>query len=167
MLRSILFCLTILFVTACNNTPQPTTVTEEGQFFGVTITPDNAIAIDDLMAKMETQDTVNVKFEGVVESVCKKKGCWATIKSKTSDKELFVKFKDYAFFLPLDCEGQTVIMDGYAYKEITPVDELQHYAEDEGASEEKIAAITEPKEELKFMASGVILRTDASKESGK
>ena len=48
-------------------------------------------------------------------------------------------------------------MDGFAFKEVTPVDELRHYAEDEGMSKEEIAAITEPKEELKFMASGVLL----------
>ncbi len=37
------------------------------------------------------------------------------------------------------------------------MDELRHYAQDKGASAEEIAAITMPKEELKFMAKGVIL----------
>ena len=70
---------------------------------------------------------------------------------------MFVKFKDYGFFMPKDIAGKRVVMDGYAFKEITPVDELRHYAEDEGKSPEEIAAIVEPKEELKFLAKGVLL----------
>ena len=58
----------------------------------------------------------------------------------------------------MDCEGQDVIMQGKAFKEITPIEELRHYAEDAGKSEEEIAAITQPKEEYKFMASGVFLK---------
>jgi len=49
-------------------------------------------------------------------------------------------------------------MEGKAYKEETSVEELKHYAEDEGLSQEEIDAITEPVYELKFMASGVILQ---------
>ncbi len=48
-------------------------------------------------------------------------------------------------------------MNGYAFRDVTPVDELRHYAEDAGKSKEEIAAITQPKEEMKFLASGVIL----------
>lgn len=70
--------------------------------------------------------------------------------------EIFVKFKDYGFFMPLDCEGQELVMNGFAVKSVTSVDELRHYAEDEGKSEEEIAAITEPKEEITFMADGVV-----------
>ena len=36
-------------------------------------------------------------------------------------------------------------------------EELKHYAEDDGQSEEEIAAITEPETKYLFMASGVIL----------
>ena len=48
-------------------------------------------------------------------------------------------------------------MNGKAFKEVTTVEELRHYAEDEGKSEEEIAAITEPVEEYKFVADGVIM----------
>ncbi len=165
MLKNIFFALAaIIAFGACNNTPEPTAVTENGQYFGEKISMDNALAFDEFLTKMEGQDSMQVKVEGIVESVCKKKGCWANIQSADGEKELFVKFKDYAFFLPLDCEGQKVVLDGVAFREVTPVDELRHYAEDEGASAEEIAAITEPKEELKFMASGVFLQ-DKMQES--
>jgi len=86
------------------------------------------------------------------------KGCWINIVSEDAAKpSMFVKFKDYGFFMPKDIAGKEVIMEGYAFKEVTSVDELRHYAEDEGKSKEEIAAITEPVEELKFMASGVLL----------
>ena len=74
-----------------------------------------------------------------------------------TDQSVFVKFKDYGFFMPLDLAGSEVIVQGKAYKEVTSVDELRHYAEDEGLSAEEIAKITEPEEELKFMADGVII----------
>jgi len=48
-------------------------------------------------------------------------------------------------------------MEGHAFKETTPVEELRHYAEDAGKPQEEIEAITEPKEEVKFLASGVLL----------
>lgn len=162
----LLLLISIAFV-ACNNTPEPTAVTEEGEFFGEKISMDNTVAFDQFLAKMETVDSMNVKVVGVVESVCKKKGCWVNVKSETSDKSMFVKFKDYGFFLPMDIEGEKVVLDGVAYREVTPVDELQHYAEDEGASAEEIAAITEPKEELKFMASGAVVLRNKTNETNK
>ncbi len=80
-----------------------------------------------------------------------------TIASGNGGEEMMVKFKDYGFFVPKDIAGRKVVMEGYAFREVTPVDELRHYAEDEGLSTEEIEAITEPKEELKFLASGVLL----------
>jgi len=68
-----------------------------------------------------------------------------------------VKFKDYGFFVPKDIAGQEVIMEGKAYREVTAVDELRHLAQDAGKPQEEIEKITEPKVELKFMASGVLL----------
>ena len=120
---------------------------------------DNVISYDDMLGMIGEQDSMNLVVEGMVESVCQKKGCWVNIASQDTTKEtMFVKFKDYGFFLPMDCAGDKVVMEGTVYREVTSVDELRHYAEDEGKSPEEIAAITEPVEELKFMASGVILK---------
>ena len=129
-----------------------------GKQFGEPINETDAMDMSALLTKMETVDSIPAKVVGTVESVCQVKGCWMNIVSdKEGEGELFVKFKDYGFFMPLDIAGRKVIMDGYAFREVTTVDELRHYAEDEGKSAEDIAAITEPKEELKFMASGVLL----------
>ena len=115
---------------------------------------------DELLTKLEkTEGFENIQVEGKVSAVCQKKGCWMTIVSDDASKqEMVVKFKDYGFFMPLDLAGKTVIMEGNAYKETTSIDELRHYAEDAGKSEAEIAKITEPKVELKFEATGVIIK---------
>ncbi|MEN8899141.1 MAG: DUF4920 domain-containing protein, partial [Nonlabens sp.] len=61
------------------------------------------------------------------------------------------------FFLPKNGKGKEVILSGKAYKNITPVEELRHYAEDAGKSEEEIAAITEEEVTLSFIADGAMV----------
>jgi hypothetical protein len=158
MLKKFLFLLTFAsFFMACGQTPADTTkATGEPQSFGETITADNAITFADMMTKMTGVDSMPVKVKGKVDAVCQAKGCWMNIKDDVAG-EMFVQFKDYGFFMPKDIAGREVIMEGYAYREITPVEDLRHFAEDEGKSKEEIEAITQPKEELKFMASGVLL----------
>jgi len=145
------------FFLACGPTPPDTTEeTGQPQSFGAAITADNAVTFADMMAKMQGVDSMAIKVKGTVDAVCQTKGCWMNIVDGQAG-EMFVQFEDYGFFMPKDIAGREVIMEGYAYRDITPVDELRHFAEDEGKSKEEIEAITEPKEELKFMASGVLL----------
>ena len=168
MLKNILFVfIAALLFTACNNSQSTTTdnkkddtaVQVTNQSFGAKITPDNALTFDAMLDKMDQLDSMQTKVTGTVESVCQKKGCWVNIVSEDG-REMFVKFKDYDFFLPKDCAGSKVVMEGEAFRETTSVEELRHYAEDAGDSKEEIAKITESKEELKFVASGVLLLAD-------
>jgi len=147
--------LIIACLFACKAPQKPA---ETGDSFGEKFTRKNPTDIKDVVALLEKQDTVNTQIMAKVESVCQVKGCWMNLVApQGGDNELFVKFKDYGFFMPLDLAGKSVIVNGNAYKEVTPVDELKHYAEDEGLSQEEIDKITEPREELKFMADGVIV----------
>ncbi len=128
----------------------------EDMYYGEKISPKKAMSFKKLYKKMQKTDGINdVKVRGEVSGVCQAKGCWMTIND--DGKEMFVKFKDYGFFMPKDIAGREVIMEGTAYREVVSVDELKHLAEDAGKSEEEIAKITEPKEELQFLAHGVIL----------
>ena len=150
----------VISMTACKNKTIPTEIQTTNSTFGEKITAQGAMSYDQLLSKLDKQESVeSVKVRGTIDGVCQKKGCWMNIVSDTNPdaKSMFVKFKDYAFFMPLDASGSTAILQGRAYKEETSVDELRHYAEDEGQSAEEIAKITEPKVELKFMASGVII----------
>ncbi len=126
--------------------------------FGEAITADGAVEYADLLQQLQGKDSLAVKVVGTVEAVCQAKGCWMNITSQNPDDPMmFVKFKDYGFFVPKDIAGRRVVMQGYAYREVTSVEELRHLAEDAGKSKKEIKAIKEPKEELKFMASGVLL----------
>lgn len=103
-----------------------------------------------------------VRLTGKVESVCKKKGCWMRLTQDplTQDrvgKSVFVRFTGYAFFMPLDCEGREVVLEGTYSSTETSVADLKHYLEDEGKQAEA-AKITEPKLEMKVMADGVAMR---------
>lgn len=127
-----------------------------GNAIGATINPEGAITYDELIPKMNGVDSMAVKISGTVSSVCKKKGCWMTLKA-TDGQEMRVTFKDYGFFMPFDIVGKKVVMDGFAYIDVTPVETLRHYAEDEGKSKEEIEKITEPLKELSYEANGVII----------
>ena len=125
----------------------------------VKISADKAMTSDEMFAKYNTMkvgDTVNVKFASKINEVCSKKGCW--MKLPVGEKEAMVRFKDYGFFMPLDANDKEVIIEGKAFVKITPVEELQHYAEDAGKSKEEIAKITQPKTEYAFEANGVLMK---------
>lgn len=127
----------------------------DGIHFGEKISEEGAISFSEFHKNMADKSEMETKIKGEVTGVCQKKGCWMTMNE--DGKELFIKFKDYAFFVPKDISGREAIIEGVAYREVVSVDELRHMAEDAGKSEEEIAKITEPKEELRFMADGVIL----------
>ena len=55
-----------------------------------------------------------------------------------------------------DASGE-VLIHGKAFISETSVDDLRHYAEDAGASDDEIAAITTPKTSYNFEADGVLI----------
>lgn len=154
-----IFAIVLLSFVACKNSGNDTT-SADGIHFGEVIDTTGMINYADLLAQMAVSDSVQAKVVGNVSGVCQTKGCWMNIvsDSDTSKTEMFVQFKDYGFFMPKDLAGKEVVMLGKAYREVTSVDDLKHFAEDEGLTAEEIAKITEPKTELKFMASGVMIK---------
>ncbi|MBV7268472.1 DUF4920 domain-containing protein [Winogradskyella luteola] len=126
--------------------------------FGMKINDADALSSERMMEHykgLKAGDTVPAKMKAKIVDVCSKKGCWMTL-DMDGENEVMVKFKDYGFFMPLNAEGN-VVVNGKAFVTETSVDELRHYAEDAGKSEEEIAAITEPKFEYRFEADGVLL----------
>jgi len=125
--------------------------------FGKQIDDKKAIAATALPAKMGDKAEIQAKVTGTVESVCQVKGCWMKV-NLDNGETMRVVFKDYAFFVPKDITGKTVVFEGEAKKTTVPVEHLKHYAQDAGKSKEEIAKITEPKDELTFIADGVIVK---------
>jgi|TARA_R110000751_G_scaffold29734_1_gene76292 hypothetical protein len=102
------------------------------------------------------KDSLQTQIVGEIKEVCQSKGCWMKVQLESND-EVFVRFKDYGFFVPKDAAGKKVVMNGAAFFEEMTVDDQRHYAEDEGASEDELAQITAPKKTLRFEADGVLI----------
>jgi len=128
-----------------------------GQTYGAAISPEGAVPMSRLAATLGNKDSVQVKLVAEAKQVCQAKGCWMTL--PTADgQEMRVRFKDYAFFVPKDLSGHTVVVSGWVHREKTSVADQQHYLRDAGKPETEIAAITQPKEELNFLADGVLVQ---------
>ncbi|MEH3113289.1 DUF4920 domain-containing protein [Pedobacter terrae] len=130
--------------------------TYNGQKFGEEVKPGNVKPAAKMEAAMGDKKVADMKIEGKVVDVCKKKGCWITLEMPNGDP-MRVTFKDYAFFMPMDIVGKKVVLDGLAKKQTISVETLRHYAEDAKKSPEEVAKITDPKKELAFEAKGVVI----------
>ena len=127
--------------------------------FGDSISVDGTLSTDEMMKKfadLKEGDTLEVKFKSEINEVCQKKGCWMTL-DLADDKEAFVKFKDYGFFVPKNAQDKEVVVNGKAFVSVESVDVLKHYAKDAGKSQAAIDSITEPKVTYSFMADGVLI----------
>lgn len=147
---------------ACSTAPQKTQDTNqeasnEIQVFGENIDSSKAQNFLEIQKLALSEGLAEGTIKGTILETCDKKGCWMEVATGTDT--LFVKFKDYGFFVPTSgVEGKTVYMQGLASLDTVSVDELRHYAEDAGKSEEEIAAITDESYEVRFVANGVIIR---------
>lgn len=127
--------------------------------FGDKIVADKALSQAEMLKKyssLKPGDTVNIKFKSNIKDVCQKKGCWMSLELPNG-KESFVKFKDYAFFVPLNASKSEAVVNGKAFVSEISVAQLKHYAKDGGKSEAEIAQITEPKRTYGFLADGVLI----------
>jgi len=158
MNRILLSIISISLLAACNSVPKTELHAVENvkgkAVYGDSIENANIIQITALSTAMKDEKKMDMKIRGKVEEVCKKKGCWIIMKLNDG-QEMRVTFKDYKIFLPKDVLGREVILDGFAYRDTTTVEMLQHYAKDGGKSEKEIADIVDPKVELAFEAKGV------------
>lgn len=161
-----LLLLALVFTSCKNSTSTPDDVQEAEKqeiayaSFGDEITDADVLSasqITEVYNNLKAGDTLHTKVLAKVEEVCQSKGCWMRL-NLDDDKEIMVKFKDYGFFMPKNIAGMDVIVNGKAFVNEMPVDELRHYAEDAGKSTEEIAAITEPKRTYSFEADGVLIK---------
>ena len=132
------------------------TQAKKGSIYGAKSTATGAIEVNTLEEKLAAADKYVGKVKGTVASVCEKKGCWMKLATTEGDG-IMIRFKDYKFFMPLNIVGKDVVLTGQAKKTVTSVEMLKHYAEDAGKTKEEIEKITEPKTEIEFIATGVLV----------
>jgi Domain of unknown function (DUF4920) len=128
-----------------------------GQTYGAAITPAGALPMSALAAALGSRDSAQVKLVGKATEVCQAKGCWMTLPI-ADGQQMRVRFRDYAFFVPKDLSGHTVVVSGWAHRQTVSVADQQHYLRDAGKPEQEIAAITQPRQELNFLADGVLVQ---------
>lgn len=145
-----LFSFTFFLFSCVTNTQET--------FYGSKINSENIRDFAEVKNSVNQQGKIYTKIQGRIINTCSKKGCWMNLNLETDT--IFVKFKDYKFFVPKDTtvDGKMAIIEGNAFLDTLSVSELRHYAEDDGKSLEEIEAITEPEYQILFLADGVIIK---------
>jgi Domain of unknown function (DUF4920) len=154
-MKKLLLLIPVLMFGFCLMAQPPEGDASPGMTFGEKITAEGAIPANDLVAKLQSTKSAEVKVSGKVKEVCKSEGCW--LKMETANGTMMIKMKDHSFFVPLSMNGKTIVVDGKASLKETSVEMLKHYAEDAGKSKEVIDAIKEPKKEITVEAKGILV----------
>jgi hypothetical protein len=128
--------------------------------YGANLKENGVLGTAEMISVVETSGTFSGKITGEIKEVCTKKGCWFTM-DLANGEPMRVTFKDYGFFIPTNSQGFPIILEGVATLTETDVETLKHFAEDQGKSKEEIDAITAPKREITFEATGVIIKDKA------
>ena len=160
-MRNLLLCLiAILGLISCNHSGNKQAGTEkqvtEEVYYGEKISGENAITGSQLFTMMQDKDSVWVTMKSKIVTNCQKSGCWMDL-DMGNNQVIKVSFKDYAFVIPIESEGKTATVEGFAKKELISVELLKHWAEDAGKTQEEIDAITQEEYTYTFEAKGVIL----------
>ena len=127
-----------------------------GKSFGEGVKKGDIITTAEIAKTLGDSTKKDMKVTGEVVLVCQKKGCFMNL-AMPNGETMYVNFKDYAFFMPKDLAGKKVVIDGFAERKETSVEDLKHFAEDAKKSKEEIAKITKSKKEIVFEAKGVVI----------
>ena len=148
----LILVLPLLTIFSCKNEIHISTY---GEFDAVTDLEKFSNVID----KFSLENIDNKKLSGEIINVCPKKGCWRNL--KVDEDTIFVKFKDYGFFVPkTGVESKLAFISGNIKKDTISVERLRHYAEDAGKSSDEIEKIVKPEFKLSFLADGVAIKTN-------
>ncbi len=135
------------------------------QHFGAGIEPGAApVTLAEVMESPQDYVGKKVRVRGPITGVCQVKGCWMNLGKPDADGNppIFVKFKDYAFFVPKDASGRDAVLEGQLSFKQETVAETSHYLEDAGKQDEA-KKITKGRKVLRFIADGVAITKPAAK----
>lgn len=151
---------------SCSEPTQQEEVVSNENYYGSVIETTDIVSFEDVKNQLTDNGEVEARIQGEVLGTCAKKGCWMEI--ATGEDTLFVKFKNYEFFVPTEgVEGYNTVLEGKAYYDTTTVAELKHYAEDAGLSQEEIDLISEPEYSINFTATGVMMTPGSDSDANE
>lgn len=125
--------------------------------YGDVVKGADAVTTAFLLQTVESAGNFTGKVSGNIKEVCTNKGCWFAMELPNGST-MRVTFKDYGFFIPTNSQGFPITIEGVATLTETDVETLRHYAEDQGKSKEEVEAITAPKKEITFEATGALIK---------
>ena len=96
-----------------------------------------ATPVSEVLASAKNGDTVRIA--GKAETVCKKKGCWLTLRD--GDASVHVSVDEYSFFVPKDSAGSTVVLEGKVKVEAPDPAHAEHLKA-EGAGKAAASKVT-------------------------
>jgi hypothetical protein len=145
-MKTALLLALALGLSACAGTsPAPETV--YGRPRALTTAP---LSVVEASSESNVGQTLAVK--GPAAEVCQNKGCWMVLTE--GPRSIRVTFADYAFFVPKDIAGKTVVVEGVLSHKLLSADEAKHYAEE---SPTAAAAPAGPREEWSLVATSVVV----------
>jgi len=152
-MKSLLLIIAIVFSFSSIAQIKPA---EKGVGYGAKITAAGAVEVNVLEEAITKNGIFTGKVKGTIFSVCQEKGCWMKLE-QTNGEGIVIRFKDYKFFVPKNIVNRDVVLEGVAKMTTTSVEALKHEAEDAGKSKEEIEKIVSPKQEIEFIATGVLV----------
>ena len=125
---------------------------------------DQPMTLHAALANAKALDGKTIRVRAPITGVCQVKGCWMNLGKldKQGNPPIFVKFKDYGFFVPKDASGCEAVLEGQLSFKQETVAETKHYLEDAGKYE-AAKKVTEGRKILRFMADGVAISQPAKK----
>lgn len=91
------------------------------------------VSLSKALQKPEKYSGKAVRVEGVIVRSCKMEGCWMELAPNTDAKSVRVKFKDHAFFIPLDSAGMRAKAEGVFSVKTLSKAEVDHLVNEDGA----------------------------------
>jgi hypothetical protein len=117
----------------------PVNVTEHYEEFGTSLPDDpKPVTLAALFADAESALGNNSVVETRVSKVCQKKGCFFI--AQDGDVVVRVSFRDYAFFVPTDISGRTVMLSGTLVRRDVSDEQAAHFAADLGVEKTPVSA---------------------------
>ncbi|WP_230467704.1 DUF4920 domain-containing protein [Lujinxingia vulgaris] len=126
----------------------------ETRHFGAPFTLDDEPMPLDQALEASPEGTIRVSAN--IEQVCKKKGCWFTLKTDQVEEPVRVRMKDYGFFVSRNSDGAEVIVEGTLTATVISEEMAQHYAEDQAeATGEPVEKVEGEQKNYEFTATGL------------
>ncbi len=143
---------------------KPSFPVEGYEFYGMAeVKPNEAVTVEEMVAKINSDGTFEGNVSAVLDGVCKKMGCWVTMVNK-SGESIRVRFKDHEFGVPTDTpEGTEVVLRGVGTVDTTSIELQKHYLDDareagQEISQEQYDNITEDLVEISFISDGILVK---------